>query len=638
MSKISKLLWSGGLLLLGLAVSNAQSTNNNTITITLSDRPAHPIPKLYGVMFEDINHSGDGGLLAQLLRNPALQIKNPKTDQAGALEAWQAIGGIMLKAIDLSNNLPLSQALPNALEVTIPAGKTGAVLNSGYWGIKINQQWTYTATFYAKLAKNAVVKCGPKLAVQLISKDQPGTLFVEKNVISPCLDKTWQKFEVKIRPGQSATNANNAFAIKFTSTSQTNEVVHVTLVNLIPPTFKNRPNGVRRDLAEATASLKGSFWRYGGNNIEGFSPSNRWFWNHTIGPILQRPGRIGNWGYVNTDGFGLLEVLQYTEDLNMEFIGSVWSGLSLSPFKPVPESEIDKYIQEAIDMINFIIGPTSTAPGALRARLGHPEPFNMRWCEIGNEDFFSKESYAYRWQHLATALMKEFPKLKFIATTDPNDVKLSPIPHAYDIHSYSSPQYYVQHTHDYDKWPRNGPKIFQLEFAANTKLGQQPRFPTQEGAVAEAAYMTGFERNSDVVQGIAYAPTFCNTQVSEASQWHPNLINFDAMTVTKNPSYYVQQMFAQFLGDRYLPSNIPTKPGSVDWSATITSTGDTIFLKVVNIALPWKPAARVTIHTLENSVNSNNPPVNGKIPTRSSRKFSHVLPSQAVIAMVIPKA
>ncbi|KAG0142670.1 hypothetical protein CROQUDRAFT_81886 [Cronartium quercuum f. sp. fusiforme G11] len=598
-------------------------------------------------MFEDINHSGDGGLLAQLLRNPALQIKDPKNDPVGALEAWRVVGDIGLKAVDLSKTQPLSHALPNALKVTIPAGKTGAVLNLGYWGIKINQQWTYTATFHAKLSRKTVGKCGPKLAVQLISRDHPRPVFVEKNITSSCLEQTWKKFEVKIRPDRSATNANNAFAIKFTSNSQTVEAVHVTLVNLIPPTFNNRTNGVRMDLAETTASLKGTFWRFGGNNMEGFSPTNRWIWNHTIGPLSQRPGRMGNWGYVNTDGFGLLEVLQFSEDLKMEFIGSVWSGLSLSPFRAVPESEIDRYIQEAKDMINFIIGPTSTRPGALRASLGHPEPFKMHWCEIGNEDFLSKKSYAYRWRHLATALMKEFPQLKFIATTHPKDVTLSPPPHAYDIHTYLSPQNYVRNTHQYDTWPRKGPKIFTMEFASNTKMGKLPRSPTQEGAVAEAAFMTGLERNSDVVLGIAYAPTYCNTQVPEASQWHPNLIDFNAMTVTKTPSYYAQQMFAHFLGDHYLPSNLPTKPGPVDWSATIRSVGGTIFLKItnadgtphlVNIVLPWKPAARITIHTLVNLGNSNNPPVVSTVATGPGQKLSHVLPPQSVVAMVIPKA
>lgn len=599
-------------------------------------------------MFEDINHSGDGGNRAQMLRNPALQIKNPTHDPVGALEAWQAIGQITLKAVDLSRNQPLSQALPNALEVIIPPGKAGAVLNSGYWGINVNQQWTYTATFNAKLGGKTGGGCGIKLAVLLISKDSHGTVFGEENVVFPrCLTKTWQEFKVNIRPRQSATNANNAFGIKFTSNYQTTEVVHVTLVELNPPTFNNRPNGVRIDLAEATAALKGSFWRLGGNNMEGYSPTDRWIWNHTIGPVSQRPGRLGNWGYINTDGFGLLEILQHSEDLNMEFIASVWSGLSLSPFKAVPEYEIDRYIQEAKDMINFIIGPVSTPQGALRARLGHAKPFAMQWCEIGNEDFFSKASYAYRWRHLATALIKEFPQLKFIATTHPKDVTLIPEPHAYDIHTYQTPDWYVRNTHHYDTWPRNGPKIFQLEFAANLKIGKLPRSSTQEGAVGEAAYMTGMERNSDVIEGIAYAPTYCNTQSPEASQWHPNLIEFNAMTLTKTPSYYVQQMFAQFLGDRYLPSNIPTKPGAVDWSATIRSSDGTIFLKItnagkrqhrINLVLPWKSAAQVTIHTLANTGNLNNAPVISNIPTGSGQVFSHVLPPQAVVAMVIPKA
>ncbi|KAG0144767.1 hypothetical protein CROQUDRAFT_108302 [Cronartium quercuum f. sp. fusiforme G11] len=642
MPMISKFISSTWLLFLGVAHPTKAGNTNESITITLDSKPTHEIPNLYGMMFEDINHSGEGGLFAQLLRNPALQIKDPN-NQEDALEAWQASRGITLKAVDLSKDGPLSQALPNALEITVPAKKTAVLSNSGYWGMKIDRTWMYTASFFAKLSK-AGTKCGPKLAVQLMSRDQAETLFGEKEIESPCLTQNWQKFEVQIQPTLSGTNANNSFAIKFTSNSDIDEVIHITLVNLFPPTYKNRAQGVRKDLAEVTADSRRAFFRWGGNNMEGLSAQGRYLWNKTVGPIENRPGRLGNWGYVNTDGFGLLETLQFCEDLGMEFIGSVWAGLSLSPTTPVPEAEIDQYVQEAIDMINFIVGPVSTPQGALRASLGHAAPFNMVWCEIGNEDFKAPESYVYRWRHFATPLMKVFPQLKFIATTlQPN---LSPTPHAYDIHSYQPAKWFAQHTHDYDTWSRNGPKIFQLEFAANTIVGKGPQFPTQEGAVGEAAYMTGHERNSDIVQGVAYAPTYCNTQSAEASQWHPNLINFDALSVTKNPSYYVQQMFAQHLGTHYLPTNIPPKPGPMDWSATITDSG-TVYLKLVNsgglshtlnIVLPWKPTNQVVIQTLTNPNNSNNPPVTEKISTGSKNAFSLTISPQTVAVMTISKA
>ncbi|KAH9810242.1 family 51 glycoside hydrolase [Melampsora americana] len=543
------------LIILGNLPRPHAALNDSGLTITLSKQPTHTIPNLYGMMYEDINHAGDGGYYAELIRNRALQAKNPWTDQAGALEAWSATNGIRLRAVDLSMSSPLSEALPNALKITVLPGKTGTLLNSGYWGIKVDKDWTYRASFYAKLATKSQATCGPQMSVQLTTVDQ-SQVFVERAIRSPCLNHQWQRFSVEIRPGTSARGADNAFGIKFSSTSNTNEVIHITLASLFPPTYKNRPNGVRVDLAEATAALKRSFFRWGGNNIEGYGPDDRWIWHKTVGPLTSRPGRKGNWNYVNTDGkmsFGLFEVLQFCEDLNMEFIASVWSGLSLAPLKAVSEGQIDSYIQEGIDMLNFIVGPVSTKPGALRASLGHSNPFKVRYVEVGNEDFFDSSSYTYRWKHFAPALMKAFPRLKFIATTGPHQPELSPSPAGWDIHSYKEPGWYVGHTHDYDSYARNGQKIFQLEFASNgPNPGLGPQSPTQEGAVGEAAYMTGFERR------VAYAPTLCNTQITEASQW----------------------MFATYLGDRYLPSNLPSKSGNVAWSATMRSSDGTVFLKV----------------------------------------------------------
>ncbi|KAH9825343.1 family 51 glycoside hydrolase [Melampsora americana] len=606
--------------------------------VTLSVKPTHRIPNLYGMMYEDINHSGDGGLYAELLRNRALQAKNPNKNQAAALEAWSATKGIGLKAVDLSKSLPLSKALPNALEITVKAG------------IKVDSKWDYTASFFARIAKKGEANCGPQMSINLSSKSKSATIFADKAVKTPCLNEKWQRFEVKLRPSHSAKDAKNVFKIKFKSTSKKDEVIYITLASLFPPTYKNRKNGVRIDLAEATAELKRSFFRWGGNNIEGYSATDRWLWYQTVGPLTDRPGRKGNWGYENTDGFGLFEVLQFCEDLKMEFIGSVWAGLSLSPFKSVPENEIGKYIPEAIDMINFIQGPVSTKQGALRAKLGHPAPFKMRYVEIGNEDFFDAKTYGYRWKHFATALAKEFPHLKFIATTLPNTPELSPTPFGWDIHTYRQPQGYSGKTQEYDSYSRKGPKIFQLEFAANgPKLGKGPPSPTLEGAISEAAYMTGFERNSDIVEGIAYAPTYCNVQTPEASQWHPNLIDFDALKVIRSPSYYVQKLFAKYLGDRYLPSNLPAKDGQAFWSATVNSSDGTVFLKLVNvdpksphefnIGFPFTAVKRSTVYILGISKqNPNTAPRKTTTISKSEKSLSFTLLPQRLAVIIIKKA
>ncbi|KAH9823937.1 family 51 glycoside hydrolase [Melampsora americana] len=623
--------------------SQAQTHDGVTTNISLKDKPTHTIPKLYGMMYEDINHAGDGGYYAELLRNRAFQSKNI-SNQQDALEAWNSNGQIKLTVVDLSKTLPLSEALPNALEFTLKAGQNGTVLNSGYWGIKVDKAWIYKASFYAKITSK-VDKCGPAMTMQLLTTEQSGTILAEQKIVSSCLNEKWQKFDVQLRPKQSAQNANNSFAITFASTFDTDVVIHMTLASLFPPTYKDRPNGVRIDLAEATADLKRSFFRWGGNNLEGFGPDDRWRWHHTIGSLTDRPGRKGNWGYINTDGFGLFEILQFCEDLNMEFIASVWSGLSLSPVKSVPESEIDNYIQEGVDMLNFIQGPVSTKPGALRASLGHPEPFKVRYVEIGNEDFFDFKTYPYRWGHIAPVLMREFPHLKIVATNRPHKPDLSPRPYAWDVHTFTSPEWYVNHTQDYDTYPRNATKVLSLEFASNgPKEGKGPDRPAQENAVSEAAYMTGFERNSDIVEGIAYAPSLINTQVAQASQWRPNLLGFDALNVYPTTSYYVQQMFATYLGDKYLPSNLPAKTDKLSWSATVSSSDGTVFLKLVNadkstrkvsIKLPFTPG-QVTTSTLEKTGNSDSPPVTRQVSGQSSSILLS-LSSQSVTGVVIPR-
>lgn len=274
------------LLLLFILKSRAQ-TGGPTV-ITLEGKPAHAIPNLYGMMYEDINHAGDGGLYAELLRNRALQGKVP-SNQADALEAWSSIGNIKLTAVDLSKSLPHSDALPNALEVTVAAGQQGAVVNSGYWGIKVDQAWTYTASFYAKSATQGT-QCGPGMSIQLLTAAKSGTILAEQSIKSLCLTDKWQKFDVKLRPQESAQDAKNGFAIAFTSTSNTDEVIHIALASLFPPTYKDRPNSVRIDLAEATAALNQGFFRWGGNNIKGYSADDRWKWYDTVGPLTDRPG------------------------------------------------------------------------------------------------------------------------------------------------------------------------------------------------------------------------------------------------------------------------------------------------------------------------------------------------------------
>lgn len=335
--------------------------------------------------------------------------------------------------------------------------------------------------------------------------------------------------------------------------------------------------------------MKSSFFRLpGGNNLEGQSFSTRWQWNATVGKLIDRPGRVGDWGYINTDGLGLLEYMYLCEDMEMKPIMAVWAGYSLNGAS-LPENELAPYIQQAIDQINFVIGnPATSEPAALRASLGHPEPFPLQYVEIGNEDFFASESYIYRWRDFADNLTATFPQLKFIATSYPFDPILDPIPKQYDNHVYQTPGWFAENAFYYDSFERNGTYYFEGEYAVvstnasdifGTPANGRLVYPDMQGSSAEAAFMTGLERNSDIVFAASYAPLLMNVA---NYQWTPNLVSFDASQVYPSTSFYTQQLFSVNRGTEYLPSTLPTINGALHWSVTRDAPTNTVIIKIAN--------------------------------------------------------
>ncbi|KAI0937589.1 hypothetical protein AcV5_000388 [Taiwanofungus camphoratus] len=321
---------------------------------------------------------------------------------------------------------------------------------------------------------------------------------------------------------------------------------------------------------------------------EGQSTSTRWQWNATVGPLLERPGRVGDWGYVNTDGLGLLEYLTFFEDVGMEPFMAVWAGYSLDGTS-LPEDDVAPYIQQAKDQINFVIGnPMTSAAAALRASLGHPQPFYLRYVEIGNEDFFASNTYPYRWRDFVGNLSLDFPELRFIATTYPFNPIISPAPPQYDVHVYQTPGWFVENSFYYDEFERNGTTYFEGEYASistnasdlyGTAEDGRLLYPTMQSSTGEAAFMTGLERNSDIVFAASYAPLL---QHVNSSQWSPDLISFDAGSVIRSTSYYVQKLFSLNVGDEYLPSTLPTRNGTLYWTISRASTSGNIFIKISN--------------------------------------------------------
>ncbi|CAE6481323.1 unnamed protein product [Rhizoctonia solani] len=563
----------------------------SSLKIQVSKDTAHAIPStLYGYMWEDINHSGDGGLYGELLQNRAFQAVTPHT--SAALTAWSAYQGA---TIDVTNSTAgVSAALPNSLQVTVPAGATGSVgfQNSGYWGIKVQSGWKYTGSLYAKSDGYS-----GSVTVSLVSAS--GTTYATK--VLKGVSSSWKKFTFEFKPTKSAPDTNNFFRVTVDGSSAAGKTVQFGLFSLFPPTYRNRPNGMRIDLAEALAATKPGVWRFpGGNNLEGHAIDSRWKWNETIGPIENRPGRFGDWSYPNTDGLGLMEYLNWAEDLGAEPILGVWAGLSigdyadLSTFPVVPEDEIQPYVQEVINEIHFITGDAKTNEWAkLRAQYGHPEPYKLKYIEIGNEDFFGTETYVkYRWRAFVTGLKAAFPNsgFEYLATTLP-DTGLDPAYTYLDFHQYNTPAWFIERALQYDTYPRNGTHFFIGEYAVTSTnssclLGEfscgRLEYPTLEGAVAEAAYMTGLERNSDVIFASAYAPSL---QHINGWQWTPDIITFDAGAIVKSASYYAQHMFSTNTGTHVIKTSpTPSVNVPLHWVASHDAKDKIVYLKAANTA------------------------------------------------------
>ncbi|KAJ7665650.1 glycoside hydrolase [Mycena rosella] len=562
----------------------------NALILTISANATHEIPAtLYGYMWEDINQSGDGGLYAELLQNRAFQAVIPGTQNA--LTAWQPFNGARLSVTSKTSGV--SSSIPNSLEVQIPKVVSGPIgfENTGYWGIKVQSGWTYQGSFHAKAAAFS-----GSITVSL--KSTRGTVFATQSITG--ITENWKKFTFEFQPSISGDTDENVFNVVVDGKAAAGQTIFFGMFSLFPPTFRGRENGMRIDLAEALAATQPAIWRFpGGNNLEGASFETRWKWNATLGPLENRPGRVGDWGYPNTDGLGLLEYLNWVEDLGAEPILGVWDGISianysdLSTWPVVPEADLQPYIDDVLNEIEFIVGDSETTEGGkLRASLGRTEPYALKFIEIGNEDQFQPESYAgYRWNAFVSAIGAKHPDFEFIATSLPSTA-LDPKYQRIDFHMYNSPSWFTTNAFMFDDYPRNGTKWFIGEYAVTSTndtnaLGDIPSgrlpYPSLQGAVAEAAFMTGMERNSDVVFASAYAPSF---QHIRNYQWTPDILTYDASRLVKSTSYYVQQMFSTNKGTHVLATTPSPSNDTVPlfWVASYNNDTDVIFLKLIQVS------------------------------------------------------
>ena len=521
------------------------------ISLTLDQETVPMSRDLIGVFFEDINYAADGGLYAELVQNRSFEyyVVDGYTN-LGPLTAWSGVqeGGASV-ALSVVKNHPLNQHNTNCLKLVIyNQGRAAGVKNTGFDGIALKQNENYFFSAYLKRDTDH----DKAVVVQLKSS---GGYIIASDTI-PAIGSEWQQYHLTLK---SKITFNDA-ALYILPQGSGN--VYMDMVSLFPEnTFKNRRNGLRADLAQAIADLQPRFVRFPGGCIShGKGLDNAYRWKHTVGDVAVRKPNWNLWGYHQSYGLGFYEYFLFCEDLGAKPLPVLPVGVSCQfrNREVAPLEDMGPWIQDAIDLVEFANGDTSTTWGALRAEMGHPEPFHMEYICLGNEEDDIPE-FRVRFMMITDSLRKYCPDIKIIGTSGPGDAgshytslwefsrenQLDVV----DEHYYQSTDWFLNNNHRYDNFDRQGPKVFIGEYAS--------RDDRLYNAIAEAAYLTGVERNADIIELTCYAPLFCN---DKHQQWHPDLIRFDNTQVVKTASYYVQQMYGTNPGDEYLASQISYDP------------------------------------------------------------------------------
>jgi alpha-N-arabinofuranosidase len=563
-------------------VAMAACAQQKPITLNIhADQPVHSVsPTLYGLMTEEINYSYEGGLYAEMVRNRTFH-----ADWSG-INYWYLLEqGNSVAKITADRTTGPSDALKSSLRLDVetasPQNQAGA-LNTGWWGMALKPGTEYKGSFYAKAADAAM---GP-ITVSLVA-NQTGKILATAKISEIGTD--WKQYAFTLKTGAIEASAANHLELTVGHAG----TLWLQQVSLFPPTFHDRSNGTRIDLMEKLAAMHPQFLRFpGGNYVEGNTISQRFDWKKTIGPLVDRPGHESPWGYWSTDGFGLLEFLEWCEDLKMQPVLAVYAGYSLHGEHVAPGPDLDPYVQDALDEIEYVTGSTDSRWGAERVKDGHPQPFPLHYVEIGNEDWFDRsESYEGRFTQFFKAIKAKYPDLELIATAPVKGVK----PDVLDEHYYvRATQNFQTATHydpsssnsvpaweggHYDRADRNGPKIFVGEWA--TREGTPT--PNMGAALGDAAWMTGLERNSDLIIMASYAPLLVNVNPG-GMQWETDLIGYNAAHSYGSPAYYAQVMFASHVGDHTLASSAEGAGAKFFYSITGSATRKKLYLKLVNAA------------------------------------------------------
>ncbi|MCI6081008.1 MAG: alpha-L-arabinofuranosidase C-terminal domain-containing protein [Prevotella sp.] len=622
----------------------AAGAQTNVLDINTKKAGAKIQDTMYGLFFEDINYAADGGLYGELVKNRSFEFPQ-------SFMGWQVFGDVKLKDDGPFERCPHYVVLgaPNHQE-----RRTG-IQNEGYFGIGVVKGEDYRFSVWAKAPKgNATIR------VQLIDQYSMGE---HQEFVEQTLDITsaeWKKYEIVLKSPETQKKANLRIFLKGENP------VCLEHVSLFPVnTFKNRENGLRRDVAQALADVKPGLLRFpGGCIVEGTDLETRYQWKNTIGPVENRPLNQNRWehtfdyryypDYYQSYGLGFFEFFQFSEDIGAEPLPVLNVGMACQfqnwdkECAHVPMDQLDPYIQDCLDLIEFANGDVNTTWGKKRAEMGHPEPFNMKYIGVGNEQWDTL--YYKRLTPFVKAIRAKYPNIKIVGTSGPDsegkmfelgwqDMKKQKAD-LVDEHFYRPESWFLNSGLRYENYDRKGPKVFAGEYACH---GKGKKWNHYEASILEAAFMTDMERNADVVYMTAYAPLLAHV---DGWQWRPDLVWFDNTEMFKTVSYYVQQMYAKNKGTNVLKLTMDGKPvagqegqNGLFASAVLDANANTVIVKVINTG---KTAQNISLNLIglkgektaktitlnhngmddENSIENPNKiaPVNGSVKCEAGKK------------------
>ena len=582
-----------------LACSLSSFGQTDAIHIDLARKGAEVSPSMYGVFFEEINHAGEGGLYAELVKNRSFEeLEMPEGYHAEGdvlypkpvhnhitgeikderyqwttepVPGWNLLDGNDRATLSLTKERPKFASAPNNLKVTLLGSEKVSLANDGFWGMGVKSGENY----------HFRIICRPEqgyqgnITVRLLASD--GSTLARKELKALKADE-WNDVKLVLKADRSDAKA------KLVLDFESKGVVYLDYVSLFPEeTFHHRPNGLRKDVADMLTGLHPSFVRWpGGCVVEGITLDNRFEWKKTLGDPAARGGEYSTWGYRNTYGFGYTELLQFCEDIGAEamYVCNVGIACQYRMGEASSEEDIEYYLNDCLDAIEYALGDISTPWGKKRAEAGHPEVFPLKYVEIGNENW--GDEYDKRFDIFYKVIKAKYPQLTLISNHGMGGTGKIAKTDMIDPHWYVKPDYFLRNTTIFDQHPRGKYEVYIGEYAANQAVGGG----NLSAALSEAAFITGMERNGDLVKMASYAPLLENRN---NRNWPVNLIWLDTDKVVGRSSYYVQKMFAENkptynigLDKTFIPAVDTTASPKQFFSAGYEQGSKDIIIKVVN--------------------------------------------------------